>query len=206
MTKFLFNGNDFKKIINQAYIRRNPVCYSYVTEIRDVVKKSYFRFDFSKECSKLNNNVYDTRIKLLDYHQISKTYEENKIIQSLEKRSKLIAGELKEISSDNISGFLFIQNYPGIKLNCLNRNNGVSSKNNFLFTEEGLRKIQNIQSFLFCEFLSILFNGVFIVIEIIIFKYNWMKPREIKEEFMELREILDSYEMVKKIVVLGFFF
>jgi len=172
--------------------------------IRDTFQKSFFRFDFAHECSKINGTVYDPRFKLLDYSDITQVYRENRVFITLQEKSGVVVEEVAKISK-NIFGFLFANNYPGIKLSCMEPKTE-SNRNNFLFSEADLQTIQSVQNFLFCEFLSILFNGVFIVIEVVIFKFNWFKPRENKDDLVDLKLTLASYRIVKMSVAVGYFF
>jgi len=213
MKNFSIRGNDYNNhIITETFVRRNPVCYSYSTSIRDTIKVSYFNFDFAHECSKINGTVFDKRIFLFDYYNISKIYSENDIYSRFQKSSLNLIDELRD-KSMNVNGFLFVKNYPGINLKCLNNDtvddsssNSNNINNNFRFNENDLKAIQSVQAFLFCEFLCILFNGVFIIIEIVIFKFNWFRPRENKDDLIELKYILNSYRLVKKSVAIGYFF
>ena len=50
-----------------------------------------------------------------------------------------------------------------------------------------------------------MFNGVFIVIEIIVFKDNWFRAAENKDPLIELKYILTNYTYLKMSVFVGYF-
>lgn len=205
MNDLTINGKNYNNhLITQTLIRRNPVCYSYATAMRDTVQKPFFRFDFQHECSYINGTYFDPRFMLLDYSDIMQVYEENAVFSKLQEKSAIVVQEISNISK-NVFGFLFAKNYPGVKLSCLQKKSEANNSN-FLFSEKDLKKIQSVQAFLFCEFLSILFNAVFIVIEIVIFKFNWFRPRENKDDLIDLKYKLNSYRLVKMSVAVGYFF
>ena len=215
----------------QTFIRRNPLCYSYATEMRNrtSVQKTYFNQDYSHECStlKIFDNVteidyfqnFDERAKLIDWYSVDNLYTENQIYSKFKDldKSGTLRPELEKISKDKLA-LLFYNNYPGLNLTCIkhfkdtskdredkHNDNTKTNEEMIPFELKHLSDIQKVQAFLFCEFLSIMFNGVFIVIEIIVFKDNWFRAAENKDPLIELKYILTNYTYLKMSVFVGYF-
>ena len=227
-----YNEDDVdKNIMVQTFIRRNPLCYSYATEMRNRINppKTFFNQDWIHECSTLKFkdedgsiiekdiplSNFDERAKLIDWYDVDQLYKENDVYIKIEgkDKSKKLSPALKKISNDTIS-LLFYNNYPGINIECLKNFTKENSKEEvnanlnerkIPFDNTHLNDIQNVQAFLFCEFLSIMFNGVFIIIEIIVFKDNWFRAAENKDPLVELKYILSNYTYLKLSVFVGYF-
>jgi hypothetical protein len=222
---FFINTYDKSDVENnimvETFVRNNPLCYSYSTKsFNRINPKSYFNQEFEYQCSTLwsqPNHLqnFDKRAKLIDWYEMDLVFKENKIYSNLqilgpEKNFK----EELETLAHNKTALLFYNNYPGLNISCItnfNNNNKINinsnyNKDRFPFEKDDLLIIQNVQAFLFFEFLAIMFNGVFIVIEIILFKDNWLRAAENKDELVELKYILTNYTYVKLTVAVGYFF
>lgn len=215
-------------ILVETHIRRNPLCYSYSTDLRNRTSppKTFFNHDYEHECSTLefkyaNGTIdlekdilknFDQRAKLIDWYNINELYKDNGVFTAFENldRSKGLSNELEAISKNKLA-LLFYNNYPGLNISCIKNFNHLAhdeykDDEKFPFKTKHLKDIQNVQAFLFCEFLAIMFNGVFIIIEIIVFKDNWFRAAENKDQLVELKYILTNYTYLKMAVVFGYFF